>query len=93
MKNAKQMIFLSGGIAGGFLAGYLTSSYQRSNPFREQKKRVESAISTFSRVMKESQLRFQEVNSRMKRELAQPIPDLYRATESLSLDENELIYD
>lgn len=93
MKIAKQMILLSSGIAGGFLAGYLMSSYQRSDQFHEQKKRVETAISRFSQVMKESQLRLREVNSRMKKELTQPIPDLYRATESLSFDENELIYD
>ena len=93
MKIAKQMILLSSGVAGGFLAGYLSSTYQRSGQFREQKKRVEIAISRFNKVLKESQVRLREVNSRMKKELTQPIPDLYRATESLSFDENELIYD
>lgn len=93
MKISKQIILLSGGIAGGFLAGYLTSSYQRPNQFLEQKKRIEEAISRFSKVLKESQIRLQKVNGRMKKEITHPIPDLYRATESLSLDENELIYD
>lgn len=93
MKIAKQVILLSSGIAGGFLAGYLTSSYQASDQFREQKKRVEAAISRFNEVLKESQIQLKEINSRMIRELTHPLPDLYRATESLSFDENELIYD
>jgi hypothetical protein len=93
MKITKQVILFSSGFAGGFLAGYMVSSYQTSDQFRVQRKRVEMAISRFSRVLKESQKRLSEVNNRMKREFRHPIPDLYRATESLSLDENELIYD
>lgn len=93
MKTAKQIILFSSGIAGGFLAGYMMSSYQTSDQYQEQRKRVETAISRFSHVLKESQIRLREVNNRMKKELRHPIPDLYRATESLSFDENELIYD
>jgi hypothetical protein len=93
MKISKQILLLSGGIASGFLAGYLTSTYLRPNQFLEHKKKIEEAISRFSKVLKESQIRLQEVNRRMKKEIIHPIPDLYRATESLSLDENELIYD
>lgn len=93
MKFAKQVILFSSGFAGGFLAGYLASPYQRSDQFQVHRKRVEMAISRLSRVLKESQERLSEVNNRLKKEFRQPIPDLYRATESLSLDENELIYD
>ncbi len=93
MKISKQILLLSSGIAGGFLAGYLMSSYQTSEQFQEQRKRVETAIFRFNQVLKESQGRLREINKRMKKELRQPIPDLYRATESLSFDENELIYD
>lgn len=91
MKISKQLLFLSGGVAGGFIAGYLVSSYQMSDHFREQRKRVEGVISRFSQVLKESHVRIREINSRIKRELTHPIPDLYRATESLCLDEDELI--
>lgn len=91
--NAKQIILLSSGAAGGFLAGYFISSYQTSGQFRTQRKRVDIAISRFSHALKESQERLSKVNNRLKREFRHPIPDLYRATESLSLDENELIYD
>lgn len=93
MKISKQMILISSGFAGGFLAGYLISADHKSYQFQEQKKRVEAAISRFSQVLKESQVQLREVNSRIKKEFTHPIPDLYRATESLSLDENELIYD
>ncbi len=93
MKIAKQMILISSGFAGGFLAGYLISAEHKSDQFREQKKRVETAISRFNQVLKESQVRLREVNSRMRKEFTHPIPDLYRATETLSFDENELIYD
>ena len=93
MKIAKHVLLFSSGVTGGFLAGYLMSSYQTPDQFQEQRKRVETAISRFSQVLKESQVRLHKVNSRMKKEISQPIPDLYRATESLSFDENELIYD
>ncbi len=93
MKVAKKVLFISSGFAGGFLAGYVASSYQTSDRFREQRKRVELAISRFNKVLKESQERLSEINTRMKHEFSHPIPDLYRATESLSLDESELIYD
>jgi hypothetical protein len=93
MKISKQIILLGSGVAGGFLAGYLTSTYKTSEQFIDQKKRVEVSISRFNQILKESQVRIREVNSRLKKEITQPIPDLYRATESLSFDENELIYD
>lgn len=93
MKIAKKMLLLSSGFAGGFLAGYMISSVQTSDQFRSQRKRVETAISRFNRILSESQERLSEVNIRLKREFRHPIPDLYGATESLSLDENELIYD
>lgn len=80
-------------IAGGFLAGYLMSSYQATDQFQEQRKKFETAISRLNQVLKESQGRLRELNNRMKKEFRHPIPDLYRATESLSFDENELIYD
>lgn len=93
MKISKQVLLVSSGFAGAFLAGFAISSYHSSDQFREQRQRIESAISRFSQVLKESQVRLHEVNNRIKRELKQPIPDLYRATESLSFDESELIYD
>lgn len=93
MKTAKQIILFSSGFTGGFLAGYLVSSCQTSDHFQEQREQVEAAFSRFSQVLKESQERLRIVNSRLKREIRDPIPDLYRATEALSLDENELIYD
>lgn len=93
MKTGKQIILLSSGFTGGFLAGYLVSSCQTSDRFQEQRERVEEAVSRFSHVLKESQERLRILNSRLKREVSDPFPDLYRATESLSLDENELIYD
>ncbi|NBC64758.1 MAG: hypothetical protein GVY07_03710 [Bacteroidetes bacterium] len=93
MKIAKNMLLLSSGFAGGFLAGCMISTIQTTDQFQSQRKRVETAISRFTRVLNESQERLSEVNIRLKREFRHPIPDLYRATESLSLDENELIYD
>lgn len=93
MKNSKQLFLLGSGIAGGFLAGYVVSAFQTSDRIDEQRQRVESFISRFSKVLRESQVKVRELNNRLKMELKEPIPDLYRATENLSLDESELIYD
>lgn len=93
MKAADKIILISGGFAGGFITGYAVTLYKSSDAFRAQRKRIETIIERFSNALKESQERLSEVNSRLRRELKDPIPDLYRATESLSLDESELIYD
>lgn len=93
MKNVKSSLLFSGGFAGGLLAGWVLSSYKKPDSIKNQKERAEMAIARINRVVKESAERIREINDRLKHEFSHPIPDLYRATESLSLDENELIYD
>jgi len=78
---------------GGIIAGYMISAAQQNGQLQEHRKRLEQALSHFRKVLKESGNRLSGANNRLKKEFLQPIPDLYRATESLSLDEDELIYD
>ncbi|MDX1640884.1 MAG: hypothetical protein R3220_04265 [Balneolaceae bacterium] len=93
MKHIKSSILFSSGFAGGLLAGWIYSSYKNPDAFRNQKERAEIALSRVSNKMKDGAERLREMNERLKKELSHPIPDLYRATEPLSLDEDELIYD
>lgn len=93
MKHIKSSLLFSSGFASGMLAGWVLSSYKNPDALQAQKERVEAAITKLNSVVKDGTERLREMNERVKREFKHPIPDLYRATESLSLDENELIYD
>ena len=93
MKYLKSSLLFSGGFAGGLLVGSILSHYKNPDAFQHQKERTEIAIRRFNAVVKQGTDRLREINTRVKYEFTHPIPDLYRATEGLSLDENELIYE
>lgn len=93
MKISKEIFYVSSGFAGGFMVGYLASNYRESLEFKGQKKRIDQVVSRFSHIIHERQKQFAELNHRIRKELKDPIPDLYEATEGLSLDESELIYE
>lgn len=93
MKHIKSSFLFSSGFAGGLLAGWILSFYRKPDAFRHQKEQAELAISKINGMIKDGTKRLQEINERVKKEFTHPIPDLYRATESFSLDEEELIYD
>lgn len=93
MKHLKSSLLFTSGFAGGLLAGWVISSYNKPDSFRNHKERMELAITRVNRAVREGTERIREINDRLKHEFSHPIPDLYKATELLSLDENELIYD
>lgn len=93
MKYIKSSLLFSSGFASGLFAGWIVSSYKNPVALQTQKERAEAAIARINNVVKDGTERLRIMNERFKREFKHPIPDLYRATESLSLDENELIYD
>lgn len=93
MKHLKSSILIGSGFAGGLLTGWFISSCKNPETFRAQKEKAELAVSRINSVIKEQTERLREINGRIKKELSHPIPDLYSATESLSLNEDELIYD
>lgn len=93
MKNMKSSFLFSSGFAGGLLTGFFISSLKKPDIFKNQRQSLEGAISRISQAVKEGNERLKELNNQLKKELSHPIPDLYRATESLSLDEEELIYE
>lgn len=93
MRHLKSSLLFSSGFAGGVLAGWIFSSYRNPDLLQDQKERAEAALVRFNTMMKDRTERLRKLNDRLIRELKHPIPDLYRATESLSLDESDLIYD
>ena len=93
MKHLKSSILFGSGFAGGLFAGWAISCLKDPDSFPAQKEKAEQTVTRISAVIKEQTERLREINGRIKKELSDPIPDLYRATESLSLNEDELIYD
>lgn len=90
MKHIKSSLLFGSGFAGGLVAGWLLSSYQNADILQAQKEKAEMAIARINSAVKEGTERLRDINDRVKREISDPIPDLYRATESLTLDEDEL---
>lgn len=93
MKHIKSSFLFSSGFAGGLLTAWILSSYRKPDAFRHQKEHATVAIAKINSILKDGTKRLRAINERVKKEFTHPIPDLYRATESLSLGEEELIYD
>ncbi|TVR28817.1 MAG: hypothetical protein EA390_11085 [Balneolaceae bacterium] len=82
-KSVKNRIFIGGTFAAGMLSGALLSSI----PMSQITGRL---IGKSKRVLLKERRGFNVRVEKVKRELANPLPDLYKATESLSLSEEEL---
>lgn len=93
MNIVKQSLLIGSGFAGGFLAGFVLSSCKETEAIREQWKKAESAMAKVNSIVKERTAKLREINDLLRKELSHPIPDLYQATESLTLSEEEIIYD
>lgn len=93
MKIAKQSIIFGSGFAGGLFTAFLISSLKNSDAFKSQKQQAEQVFVRMNHLVKENTEKLQKLNERIKKEFSDPLPDLYRATASLTLDEEELIYD
>jgi len=82
-KSVRNRIFISSTFAAGMLSGALLSSIPKSQISG-------TLIGKSKRVLLKERRRFKVRVEKVKRELANPLPDLYKATESLSLSEEEL---
>ena len=82
-KSVKNRIFISGTFAAGMLSGALLSSIAMS-------KIAGRLIGKSKRVLLKERRGFNVRFEKIKRELANPVPDLYKATEYLSMSEEEL---
>jgi hypothetical protein len=88
MKIMKQTLLIGSSFAGGLVAGYLLSG---NSKLKSVKKRAGDTFDKTGEWVKNRNHDLQTLSERVKRELRQPIPDLYRATESLSLSEEEIL--
>lgn len=95
MKISKSHLYIfSGGFAGGLLTGiFFTKSVDQKQLKQLLGKIKEAGIllekSTHA-VRNNTIKRFYDVSERWKKGLSDPIPDLYRATETFTLDEDDL---
>lgn len=91
----KNTFWVSAGFAGGFAAGVYIAGKEKRKKIRQLAVRMEAILSEAgkkSRTFHEAgRKRMRSVSGRLRKELSDPVPDLYKATESLSLDENDLI--
>lgn len=85
MKHLKSSLLFGSGFAGGMLAGWLLSSCKNPEAIQNQKEKAEMAIARINLIIKDGTERLRIINERIKKELSEPIPDLYKATETLSL--------
>jgi hypothetical protein len=91
----KNSLLIGSGFATGVIAGYLIYPVSKKQRINELLNRAEAAIDGLNEKSLRLKLKgnesFQKFRSTVNRELRQPIPDLYKATESLSLDESDLV--
>ena len=91
MKMMKQTLLIGSSFASGVIAGYLLSG--RSSSATVERVRV-SAGGTFHKTgdwLRQKNRNLQILSEKIKKELSHPIPDLYLATESLALSEEDLL--
>lgn len=89
MKSNLKYTFIAGSsFAGGILAGWLLSGKSRNPAFL-------SATEKFDNFVKQTYHKSEEgvhkISEKLKKSFSSPIPDLYSATESFYLDEEDLM--
>lgn len=91
----KNTLLIGSGFAGGVIAGYLIYPVSKKQRINELLNRAETALDGMNEKSLKLKLKGNEsirkFRSAVNKELRQPIPDLYKATESLSLDESDLV--
>ncbi len=95
MKIIKQTLLFGSGFAGGLIAGLYITSGNNSETLQTVKQKTEQSFgrakeATGLALAKSSEC-LREFNNRIKKEITHPIPDLYRATESFGLEEEDVI--
>ena len=91
MNKCKQTLLIGSGFAGGVLAGILLSSKSAIPALENIADRAEGAMHKSSEWVQQRNRRLIELSRQLKQELAHPVPDLYRATESFALEEEDLM--
>lgn len=92
----KQSILAGGTFAGGIVAGYLMGSKRTEmkavfDTTKERSKTmVVSARSRTNQLTESGKIRLDALKVELKKNFKDPIPDLYKATESLTIDDLEL---
>lgn len=91
MNKFKQTLLISSGFAGGVLAGILLSSKSKIPVLENVTGRAEEAMNKSGEWIQQRNRRLRKLSRQLKEELTHPVPDLYRATESFALDEDDLM--
>jgi hypothetical protein len=93
----KNTLMIGCGFAGGFIAGKVMTQKGSREKLQHLVMRLERLLAVANRQGKilrsKSSEGFRFVTGRVKKELSDPLPDLYKATESLSLEDDDLIYE
>lgn len=94
--NLKQTLIAGSSFAGGILAGFLLNS--RADQLQSVKEKIDSTRNWLDRqgtlAIGKSEKSLQKISERLekiKNSMANPLPDLYSATESFCLDEEDLM--
>lgn len=95
MKFSKSHFYLlSGGFAGGLLTGILFTKSVDQKQLEQLLGKIKEAGMLLEKsthaVRNNTIKRFYDVSERWKKGLSDPVPDLYRATETFTLDEDDL---
>lgn len=95
-KLVKQSILAGSTFAGGFVAGFLMSR-KRSElqsaidaTMEKSKSVVNSVLNKKSEISETGKVRLNILKADLAKSFKDPIPDLYKATESLTVDDLEL---
>lgn len=90
----KNSLLIGSGFAGGLIAGCFLSRVSEKEKLQHMIERVEKRLEELNQrslAMKlKSAEQLQEIRDKLRKELSNPVPDLYKATESLTLEESDL---
>lgn len=93
-RTVKNLILVSGSFAGGVLAGYHFSEKKNREWFLHIHQELNRYIGRIEKQGKEISSkgieRLNRLNTKLKHELSHPVPDLYGATEYITLELDEI---
>lgn len=95
MKDRKKQVAIAGGsFIAGFAIGIVTSEYLkqfcRESLNSEKAETIRELKNQQKEFMMQVNHRLSDFRERVRKELHEPIPDLYKATEGLALEERDI---
>lgn len=98
MKHSlKNILLFGGGFTSGVIVGYHLYELRKEKRIDELKREVvryAEEVRTFQKALRvRSAALFNRLSLQLRDELAHPVPDLYKATEGLSLDPDDIAFD